>query len=398
MASVIASCSAGASGSCGAAPVRGTGLLQGMQQMSQLSEERLGSPASVTQDVDCTAVPFFGKRGGCYANDRMEHTVKIGVYADLWAWSSYSGANEQLLHDIEDLITEINVMSVHQFHLRFEIVNKIVANEVGARESPWWGECGDESDSEAEPDTQEGRQMTNLWESTDDRVGEAISILFTSCLGYTGKANPESFCETHNVITVAVPRSGRDLVINAKQQLGRSLGIMWGAELFRDQDPEQEIGIMYLNGNGEIDGCWQFDLHAKSQICPYLDSKVSNCGNGIVMSSRTECPGVGSVRVQTRKMARGSHWQITNRQDRVLCEGGKDVPYYDDSVFQESCCLDDGEYRLKCESPFADGWHGGTIEINGKTYCGEESSWRSIAVTFVLGATPTPAPPPCPDA
>ena len=45
--------------------------------------------------------------------------------------------------------------------------------------------------------------------------------------------------------------------------------------------------------------------------------------------------------------------------------------YANNQEYSERCCLTPGEYTLRCIDTYGDGWHQGSIEINGNDYCGD---------------------------
>ena len=62
--------------------------------------------------------------------------------------------------------------------------------------------------------------------------------------------------------------------------------------------------------------------------------------------------------------------------------------YMNFNVFTQQCCLADGDYKIKCQDSYADGWHGGYLEINGQKYC-EDFTGSLQETDLTIGALPT---------
>ena len=43
--------------------------------------------------------------------------------------------------------------------------------------------------------------------------------------------------------------------------------------------------------------------------------------------------------------------------------------YKNRQKYSTQCCMPAGDYTLTCKDSYGDGWHGGYIKINGKTFC-----------------------------
>lgn len=59
------------------------------------------------------------------------------------------------------------------------------------------------------------------------------------------------------------------------------------------------------------------------------------------------------------------------------CEGSS---YSSHSVYESTCCLEDGTYELNCMDAYGDGWNNGYLEIDGSQFCGDfnGNSWKEI--------------------
>ena len=57
---------------------------------------------------------------------------------------------------------------------------------------------------------------------------------------------------------------------------------------------------------------------------------------------------------------------------------------------ESECCLPPGEYTLECKDSHGDGWHGGSITINGKTYCRNFNSGSLETHEILIGYNTKP--------
>ena len=48
--------------------------------------------------------------------------------------------------------------------------------------------------------------------------------------------------------------------------------------------------------------------------------------------------------------------------------------YESNRVYNQVCCMPNGNYELTCKDSYGDGWHGGYLTIDGNRYC---ESFRS---------------------
>ena len=51
------------------------------------------------------------------------------------------------------------------------------------------------------------------------------------------------------------------------------------------------------------------------------------------------------------------------------CNSTQEYPSYNTTI--EICCQPAGTYELVCTDTYGDGWHGGYIEVEGMSYCGD---------------------------
>ena len=58
-----------------------------------------------------------------------------------------------------------------------------------------------------------------------------------------------------------------------------------------------------------------------------------------------------------------------NEYDWSLGTCSSNQGYADNMEHTEECCLNAGEYTLKCKNAFDDGWNGGFLTIQGTNYC-----------------------------
>lgn len=71
--------------------------------------------------------------------------------------------------------------------------------------------------------------------------------------------------------------------------------------------------------------------------------------------------------------------------------------YEDGTIYSMDCCVPDGTHELACLDAYGDGWHLGSIQVNGNTYCQDFESGSEMRVDIEFGTSPmTPAPSPGP--
>jgi len=66
------------------------------------------------------------------------------------------------------------------------------------------------------------------------------------------------------------------------------------------------------------------------------------------------------------------------------CDSSEYVPYGDFGSYTTDCCVPDGEFTLNCEDVWGDGWHQGSLNIDGNDYCGDflNGSLQTESVVF----------------
>ena len=67
------------------------------------------------------------------------------------------------------------------------------------------------------------------------------------------------------------------------------------------------------------------------------------------------------VSLTSTSWARENSWVIGTCSSTTAHENHK--------THKEECCLPSGQYTLECKDSVGDGWKGGYIMIDGKTYC-----------------------------
>ena len=65
---------------------------------------------------------------------------------------------------------------------------------------------------------------------------------------------------------------------------------------------------------------------------------------------------------------------------------GSNREYISNVDYTETCCLDAGQYRLRCNDNGQDGWHGGFIEIQGTRYCQDFTNGKEQVQTINITA------------
>jgi len=75
------------------------------------------------------------------------------------------------------------------------------------------------------------------------------------------------------------------------------------------------------------------------------------------------------VKTTTTRYGNENSWTIGSCTNEAQFENDKTV--------SQTCCLATGSYNLECKDTYGDGWHGGYLEINGKTFCEKFTSGSS---------------------
>ena len=58
--------------------------------------------------------------------------------------------------------------------------------------------------------------------------------------------------------------------------------------------------------------------------------------------------------------------------------------YGNNNMYVQQCCLDPTTHTLSCLDSYGDGWNGGSIEIQGQTYCEDFSSGSSATEEVII--------------
>ena len=85
-------------------------------------------------------------------------------------------------------------------------------------------------------------------------------------------------------------------------------------------------------------------------------------------------------------------WIIGCKGGSTVCrECGSDLGYGNNQEYTQQCCMpeDQEEFLITCKDSYGDGWHGGYLEINEETYCGDFSSGTELQDTM-KNESPTP--------
>ena len=74
------------------------------------------------------------------------------------------------------------------------------------------------------------------------------------------------------------------------------------------------------------------------------------------------------VKVTTMNYGYEISWRLidVNHPTSSVCGGSH---YASHSVKNETCYVETGNYELRCEDSWGDGWNGGYLEIGGTKYC-----------------------------
>ena len=84
------------------------------------------------------------------------------------------------------------------------------------------------------------------------------------------------------------------------------------------------------------------------------------------------------LKIQTKVYAWENTWSLGT------C--GSNREYISNVDYTETCCLDPGQYHLRCNDNGQDGWHGGFIEIQGTRYCQDFTNGKQQVQTINITA------------
>ena len=87
------------------------------------------------------------------------------------------------------------------------------------------------------------------------------------------------------------------------------------------------------------------------------------------------------VEINTRKYGNEISWSL----GKGKCSRSQD--YGDNKVYTELCCLSPDNFELSCDDSNGDGWHGGFIRIQEKTYCDEPFKFKLVKMVTIVGDT-----------
>jgi len=93
---------------------------------------------------------------------------------------------------------------------------------------------------------------------------------------------------------------------------------------------------------------------------------------------RTGSENCFQLKIQTKVYAWENTWSLGT------C--GSNREYISNVDYTETCCLDPGQYHLRCNDNGQDGWHGGFIEIQGTRYCQDFANGKQQVQTINITA------------
>jgi len=93
-----------------------------------------------------------------------------------------------------------------------------------------------------------------------------------------------------------------------------------------------------------------------------------------------------TVTMDTQSWGNEVTWNI----EGTNCNSDALAPYSSHEMYDHECCLHEGEYTLNCVDSWGDGWHGGSIMIDGISYCGDFIQGHSQTETIVIGSPMAP--------
>ena len=84
------------------------------------------------------------------------------------------------------------------------------------------------------------------------------------------------------------------------------------------------------------------------------------------------------VSLTSTAWARENSWVLGTCSSTTVHENHK--------THKEECCLPSGQYSLECKDSAGDGWKGGYIKIDGKTYCESFNSGKLETHEVLIGS------------
>lgn len=112
----------------------------------------------------------------------------------------------------------------------------------------------------------------------------------------------------------------------------------------------------------------------------YINRQQNFCLPPLVPSdptaTTTPAPGTNvcsTIKLRTKKWASEIQWTFG------ACKNSKN--YKNRKTYEYNCCQPAGTYELECKDTYGDGWHNGSIEIQGKIYCDDFKSGHSKKVS-----------------
>lgn len=124
-----------------------------------------------------------------------------------------------------------------------------------------------------------------------------------------------------------------------------------------------------------------FDVEANENDGSYDSSMDDTVQTTVAPKKPRSCV---DIQVDTKSWAFEISWVIKSDTPGKDCQG---KGYTDNSHYDTRCCLEPGKYELECKDSYGDGWNGAFLTLNGKKYCDEFGSGKSMKTHVQIGTS-----------
>ena len=87
------------------------------------------------------------------------------------------------------------------------------------------------------------------------------------------------------------------------------------------------------------------------------------------------------IKIVTKRWGNENSWTFGN------CASGQ--VYGNNQIYTEECCQPEGDYQLVCKDEYGDGWHDGSLRINGERYCKKFKNGHEKVKEVTMSGTPS---------
>lgn len=132
------------------------------------------------------------------------------------------------------------------------------------------------------------------------------------------------------------------------------------------------------------DDCIKCDGSVRRRLSSGWSSCMS-CPAGWAPNNGDDC-AVRSLTVKTGMLPEKLLWTLATSNGTGVCSGGPYKTWYS-TLIETQCVLTLGTlYTLTCKDKYGEGWAGGSLTINGKTYCADYN-WDGGSEKKVVNVT-----------